>query len=374
MKRFLLLVAVLGTVAAGPPLAAVDKYVAIGDSIMAGTTFPCTSPTTNPLCPITFDCTGGCALSPQSNRDKCGIARRLDTWLGADNYVINRGVGGEKTAAAASRFVLTEMPTQCPGSPGDCVAVILMHGTNDMGSTVGPETATFNLASMVTEAKSRNIDTLLMSIIRDYNPNASTWAAYHGLVVDLAASENLQLVDSHASLCLTESCRNANYFLMGASPCNYPLPTLSTAHLDPDGYDVLAGLVQAQFPGTVPLAPVPTSPTGDITDTMPDFVWPEAATARWYELDVDGTTTWGEAALHCSGGACTANPGVALAEDPHLWRVLGPEPAGHRRLERRRRLRRLGSARHAAADRAGRAVRGSDSNHGTLRLGAVHVE
>ena len=30
--------------------------------------------------------------------------------------------------------------------------------------------------------------------------------------------------------------------------------------------------------------------SGDIAEAMPLFTWDEAATARWYALDVDGTT------------------------------------------------------------------------------------
>lgn len=320
MRRRLLTFA-LGAAVLSAPLFAVEKYIAIGDSITAGSTWPCTSPTQLPVCPLRFDCTGGCALTPQAGRDKCGHVRRLDAWLGggADNYVRNEGVGGEKTAAAVSRFA-NEMNTNCD-TPDICNAVILMHGTNDMGSNVSPESATFNLATMVGEAKARGIDTLLMTIIRDYNENHPKWQLYRDLTADLAASENLQLIDTHAALCPNAACRNANYFLNGSSPCNYPDPTLGTAHLDPDGYDVLTGLIQAQFPGSVPLEPQPASPTGDIADTQPDFVWPEVASARWYELDIDGATSWWEASAHCAAGTCTANPGVTLAKGVHSWRL-----------------------------------------------------
>jgi hypothetical protein len=250
------------------------------------------------------------------------LVRRLDTWLGDGNYVMNRGIGGEQTAEALSRFA-TEMTSECPGSPGDCTAVILMHGTNDMeDNSVSPESATANLAFMIGQAKTRNIDTLLMTIIRDYDPDDVKWSDYRDLTLALAASENLPVVDTHASLCPDASCRNANYYLMGASPCNGSV-ALSVGHLDPDGYDVLTGLVQDQFPALEPTVPEPTSPTGDIADPLPAFVWPEVATARWYELDIDGAISWWEAAVHCSLGSCTANPAVSLAQGPHSWRVRG---------------------------------------------------
>lgn len=266
MKRLLLLAVVLGTVATGAPLSAADnKYVAIGDSITVASSWPFFScPGAGDICPIEYDCTGGCAVSnTQSVRDKCGHPRRLDAFLGPGNYVVNRGWGAEKTAAAASRFP-AEMTAECPGSPGDCVAVVLMHGTNDMENPISPETATANLGFMVAEAKSRNIDTLLLTIIRDYIFNHPKWQSFRDLTAALAVSESLQLVDTHASLCVTPNCYNQNYFLTGS--CGFPGPDLSVAHLDPDGYDVLDGLIQAQFPPwcpTRPCRPRPpaTSPT-----------------------------------------------------------------------------------------------------------------
>ena len=57
---------------------------------------------------------------------------------------------------------------------------------------------------------------------------------------------------------------------------------------------------------------------------MSQFVWPEVATARWYQLEVDaGSTTWWEAAVHCAGGTCSVDPGAALAAGPHSWKVRG---------------------------------------------------
>ena len=317
MRRVLLLAAVLGIAALGRPLSSATEFIAVGDSITAGSSFP-----TGITPAVIFDCTGGCAAT-SSGRENCGHARRIDDWIdgwmGAGNHVKNLGLGGEKTAGAVNR--LPNIVAEC-GSPGDCNAMILMHGTNDMETNVSPETAAANLGFMIDEFKSRSIDTLLMSIIRDFNPNAAKWSNYHGLVVALAAAEDLQLVDTHATLCPTATCRNANYFLMGKPPCDTSLD-LNVAHLDPDGYDVLTGLIQAGFPALAPAAPAPTSPAGDITEAMPEFVWPEVAAARWYELDVDTGVTWWEAAAHCTGGTCSVDPGVGLAKGAHSWRVRG---------------------------------------------------
>ena len=56
MRRALLLAVVLSAVAAAVPLYAVDKLVAIGDSITAGSTYPVPCG----ICPVFFDCTAAC--------------------------------------------------------------------------------------------------------------------------------------------------------------------------------------------------------------------------------------------------------------------------------------------------------------------------
>jgi lysophospholipase L1-like esterase len=328
--RHLLLAAALGAVvvaalgvAAAAPAAAATEFVAVGDSITAGTSWPASCN----ICPVTFDCSGGCSPDTSVTREKCGHTRRLDdwidTWLGAGDHVINRGVGGEKTAAAVGRLpgVLDD---KC-GTPGNCNAVILMHGTNDMSaSNISPESARDNLGLMIAEARSRNIDTLLMTIIRKgLAPNNTKWETYKDLTLALATAENLQSVNPWLPLCPTTSCYNANYWLANKPPCNDPNGNPDPGHLDPDGYDVLTDLIKDEFPAAAPLAPATTTPAGDLTDTQPDFVWDEAATARWYELEVDGATTWWEAAVHCTGGVCTVDPGVVLAQAAHSWRVRG---------------------------------------------------
>jgi len=312
MRRILPLA--IGLAMAAGAAGALNKYVAIGDSIMAGSTWPVTCS----ICPVVFDCVAGCSAT-SAGRENCGFVPRLQTWLGSGNDVRNRGVGGQGTAAAVSLFD-GEMDAEC-GTPGECIAVILMHGTNDMVN-VSLETVRDNLALMIDKAKSRNIDTLLMTIIRKgLDPNNATWLAYRNLVFDLAGTKNLQLVDPHVPLCPNTTCYNLNYWIDPHTQCVGGDP--NPGHVDPDGYEIMTDLVKDKFPGSVPLAPVPTSPTGDITDTTPDFVWPEVATARWYELDVDGATTWWEAAVHCPLGICTANPGVSLAPGAHAWRVRG---------------------------------------------------
>ncbi len=302
--------------AAAAPLGALNKYVAVGDSITAGSSWPASCK----ICPVVFDCTGGCAASG-AGRESCGHARRLQSWLGAGNDVINEGIGGEDTAGALSLFTSGKLDPHC-GSPGDCIAVILMHGTNDMGGSISPESARDNLSAMIDIAKGRKIDVLLMSIVRRvYDPTNSKWASYRDLTQALAGAKNLQFVDPWTPLCPNTACYDANYWVP-ASQCTSTGDT-SLGHLDSDGYDVLTDSIKPAFPASVPAAPSATSPMGNVTDSTPDFVWPSVATARWYQLEVDASTTWWEGAAICSGGTCTANPAVTLAQGPHSWRVRG---------------------------------------------------
>ncbi len=334
MKRHLLL-GMLLTLAAGSPLAAANRWLVYGDSISAGTSWPANCG----ICPVIFDCTGGCDHNTQATRDQCGHARRLDTWLGGGtaNYVKNEGVGGEDTAQGLIRFP-TEMNNNCAGSPGECIAVLLMHGTNDMAATmppVSPESARDNLSAMIDVAKGRNVDVLLMSIVRKvYDMNNTKWLAYRNLILELASTKNLQSVDPYTPLCNDNwACYNRNYWVdqansvpQGPTDCTDPGEgDNNLGHLDPDGYDVLTNLIKAAFPASAPASPAPTSPMGDIGNTTPDFVWPDVATGRWYELKVDGSpsTTWWEGAAVCTGGICTVNPGTTLSLGSHTWQVRG---------------------------------------------------
>ena len=320
MSRGLLAAAAMA-VAAAAPLSAATELVAIGDSITVGTTWPAVCD----ICPFFFDCIPGCKAT-SVGRESCGHVRRLDdwmdTWLGAGNHVVNEGVGGERTAAGVSRLPGV-LDARC-GTPGDCIAVLLMHGTNDMTTQISVETARNNLALMIAEAKSRNIDTVLMTVIRKgFAPDHPKWAAYKELILDLAVAENLQSVNPWLPLCPNNSCFNDKYWLVGQPPCFDPKASPNPGHIDPQGYDVLTDLIKDEFPAAAPAAPVPTSPGGDVADSRPDFVWVEAAGARWYQLEVDGASTWWEAAAHCGGGSCSVDPGVTLAEAAHSWRVRG---------------------------------------------------
>lgn len=299
--------------------ASAQKHIAIGDSITAGSSWPATCG----ICPVVFDCTGSCDATG-SGRENCGYVRRLDAWLGAGDQVLNKGLGAESTAEALSRTD-TVLDNNC-GSPGACTNVILMHGTNDMDGSVSPESARANLAAMIAKAKSRNIDTLLMSIIRKaYDKDNTKWSSYRDLTLGLAASEDLQSVDPYGPLCDSFTCYNENYWVDRVeSQCTDPGegdPDLG--HLDPDGYDILTDRIQDVFPNNTPSAPGATSPSGAIADTTPDFVWTEVGSARWYELEVDGSTTWWEEAKHCNGSTCTVSTGVTYGEGAHSWRVRG---------------------------------------------------
>lgn len=306
-----------------PAPASAQKHISIGDSITAGSSWPSGCG----ICPVVFDCTGNCGAS-SGGREKCGYARRLDDWLGAGDQVVNLGVGAESTAEAMSRLA-SELNSNC-GTPGACTNVILMHGSNDMEGSVSPESARDNLAAMIDEAKSRNIDVLLMTIIRRvYDKDNEKWSTYRGFILDLASSENLQSVDPWTPLCDSFKCFNEKYWVdREESQCTDPgegdsAGSHGVGHVDPDGYGVMTDLIQDVFPGSAPAAPSPTSPSGVVADTTPDFVWPQDPEARWYQLEVDGAETWWESAESCSGSTCTVNTGVSYAAGAHSWRVRG---------------------------------------------------
>ncbi len=330
--RALPLLAVLMLVAG---FAGATDYLAIGDSNMAGSSWPATCAT----CPVVFDCTGGCAAS-SNGRESCGLPRRLENWLGGGNDVINEGLGAELTSAALSR-INSEMNQHC-SNPAVCSALILMHGTNDLNNNISPETARNNLEGIIDHVKGRDVDVLLMSVIRKvFDRHNTDWQDYRDLLSTLANTKDLQFVDTHDQLCDTASCYHKNYYIdadldddgidelnEGATDCTAPTPLPGEGdngigHLDPDGFSILTDMVQDEFPGSTPGAPNPTSPSGSIMDSTPDFVWPEIGSATWYQLEVDGAKTWWEEAADCAGGTCTVNPGVVLSEGAHSWRVRG---------------------------------------------------
>lgn len=316
MRRAALLALVVVCV---QPLAAADKHIGFGDSLTAGTSWPAACGT----CPSIFDCTGGCNHDTGTNREKCGYVRRLENWLGAGHDVLNRGVGGEDTLEGVTR-IDNVLDGQC-GTPGDCVSVLLMEGTNDLNNNVMPEVAAANLETIAGKVKARNIDVVLMTtprkVFRESNKN---WKTYKNLVLGIATDEDLVPVNVWETLCPNDSCFNLNYWVTTSTGtvCAGPYDD-ALGHLDPDGYDVMTDLIKPVFPASPPSAPSTSAPSGDITDTTPDFVWPHVSAARWYELDVDGALSWWEAAAHCSGGTCTVDPGVTLATGAHSWRVRG---------------------------------------------------
>lgn len=80
-----------------------------------------------------------------------------------------------------------------------------------------------------------------------------------------------------------------------------------------------------------------TSPNGDITETLPTYIWQDEGSATQYEVliydrDLSGTidrTTYSAAAV-CSSGTCSVSPSSPelVAGTRYLWRVKGINSAG----------------------------------------------
>ncbi|GAB4443417.1 MAG: hypothetical protein Kow00120_12740 [Anaerolineae bacterium] len=85
----------------------------------------------------------------------------------------------------------------------------------------------------------------------------------------------------------------------------------------------------------LPPAPTPQQPVGTLYQNAPTFQWSAAQYATHYRLYVEGT---GGAVLNqlytvgvevtCAGGACTVDPGLALADGAYAWWVQGSNATG----------------------------------------------
>ncbi|MEW6400737.1 MAG: serine protease, partial [Chloroflexota bacterium] len=98
------------------------------------------------------------------------------------------------------------------------------------------------------------------------------------------------------------------------------------------------------FSTTIPTAPGAATliaPSGAIANYTPSFTWNEVvardgeeSAATWYNLYVNGPSgnvinRWFEAASICSGGSCTASPGVTLSGGSYSWWVQTWNSAGY---------------------------------------------
>jgi hypothetical protein len=68
------------------------------------------------------------------------------------------------------------------------------------------------------------------------------------------------------------------------------------------------------------------SPSGAITERMPNYLWNGVPESTWYYLQVSDTSRnvldqWYRAENICSGGTCSATPSVALDDDEYSWRI-----------------------------------------------------
>ena len=320
------LLAVLLLLAATPSATGGSNlYIAFGDSI--------TRATGAPAFPDNVFDSAPCS---ESKLDECACARRLTVDLGPDATVVNEGEGAERTDEGLARIdgVLT---SRCPGAgPGDCIAVLLMEGTNNVtkinkgqgGYSI--ESTIQDLEAMIDVASSHGVDVLLGAVIQRGEWDGCT-AIGHDATTDelndeieiLAASKSRVFADiaQHNPKGL---CRDSNTCFQNHYYCD-------DLHIESSGYDRLCDIFLEQIEGTaLPGAPTPDAPDGTITTAQPDFEWADLSAARWYELEIDGESTWhdaGEAAI-CSGGDCAVAP-VTLDEGEHSWRVRARNLLGY---------------------------------------------
>jgi lysophospholipase L1-like esterase len=134
--------------------------------------------------------------------------------------VVNRGVGGETTAAGLSRL---------QGDVGDGVpaVVLLMEGTNDATFRKSPDSIVDNLRAMVRVVKQAGAIPVLGAIVPNFRPFASQAQSIIGDVnarlPEVAAEEGVRFVDTFAAM--------NNPGLFGADDL----------HPTQEGYEVLAG-------------------------------------------------------------------------------------------------------------------------------------
>ncbi len=89
----------------------------------------------------------------------------------------------------------------------------------------------------------------------------------------------------------------------------------------------------------VPAKATLVSPSGDITDTQPNFIWDavldsgQGDAATWYYLWVDGPSgnvikQWYQAANVCNGATCSTPSPITLSGGPYTWWIQTWNPGG----------------------------------------------
>lgn len=104
---------------------------------------------------------------------------------GVNATVMNAGVSGDTTAAAASRldWALADKPTH----------VIVELGANDMLRGLAPEQARTNLDGILTKLKQANLPVLLMGMLAAPNLGADYGRRFNTIYPDLAAKHGVPL-------------------------------------------------------------------------------------------------------------------------------------------------------------------------------------
>jgi len=104
---------------------------------------------------------------------------------GINITVMNAGVSGDTTAAAASRldWALADKPTH----------VIVELGANDMLRGLAPEQARTNLDAILTKLKQNNLPVMLMGMLAAPNLGADYGRRFNSIYPDLAAKHGVPL-------------------------------------------------------------------------------------------------------------------------------------------------------------------------------------
>lgn len=328
MKIFttVLLVALASSFGSGSSSASTD-YWAFGDSITRGEGLGINLDHQTPG--------NDCTTTPNPYPSKCAYHFRLRDGLaaaGIPNTVLNRGVAGENTTMAIDRIVLAGEPlatSRCTNPNADDV-LLMMEGTNDINGSVSTTTIKTNLGIMIQDATDKCVHSVLASTIRRLIGPQGTRTGDPGHVQTtdlamkisaLAGEKNRAYADVWAVLCPDQECFDMPF------PPRYHLKfnNFDPGHVNYYGYNLMAPVFQAVITATpLPGAATLSSPSGDVGDSTPPFTWNEHAHSDWYFLEVDGGASYGrwhpEEAI-CSGGVCTFDPGVALSNGDHTWRV-----------------------------------------------------